>query len=162
MYHTFCIHFLIFMIKYNGAFLRPPIPRPLLVGPVVKSKAKAVKFVDDGAVAVSIDLKQCLEADKVSRQKPLGYHERTGHVLPATNNLLQYYIYDTEKFAVENNMVLNKRKTKVMSFIRAKKFDFPPELCFSDGTPIELIPDIKLVGIILSENLSWNKNTQYI
>ena len=48
------------MIKYNGVFLRPPIPRPLR-GPISKSKSKAVKFVDDGAVAVTIKLKECLE-----------------------------------------------------------------------------------------------------
>ena len=49
----------IYRNKFNGAFLRPPIPRHLS-GPVMKSKAQAVKYVDDGAVAVSIDLKQCL------------------------------------------------------------------------------------------------------
>ena len=48
---------LIFMIKYNGAFLRPPIPRPINC-PVSKSEAKKIKYVDDGTVAVSLDLKQ--------------------------------------------------------------------------------------------------------
>ena len=56
------------MIKYNGAFLRPPIPRPIR-GPVLKSKAQTVKNVDDGAIAVSIDLKQCLQADSSERQR---------------------------------------------------------------------------------------------
>ena len=47
---------LIFIIKYNGAFLRPPVPRPIQ-GPVLTSKSEKVKFVDDGSVAVSINLK---------------------------------------------------------------------------------------------------------
>ena len=72
---------IIFIIKYNGAFLRPPIP-PLMTGPVTQSKAKKVKFDDDGPVAVSINLKKCLEEDPVSRPTPLNYRERTGHVLP--------------------------------------------------------------------------------
>ena len=38
---------IIFIIKYNGAFLRPPIPRNI-PGPVTKSQSKSVKFVDDG------------------------------------------------------------------------------------------------------------------
>ena len=67
---------LIFIIKYNGAFLRPPIPR-LIQGPVVKSKAEKVKYVDDGTVAVSIDLKQCLVPDPVNRARPFNYHSRT-------------------------------------------------------------------------------------
>ena len=127
---------LIFMIKYNGAFLRPPIPRPIN-GPVIKSKAKKVKYVDDGTVAVSLDLKQCLVPVSQQRPKPLAYHERTQHTLPPQNNLLQYYIEDTEDFAVQNEMVLNKNKTKIISFNKSRKWDFPPELKFTDGTPIE-------------------------
>ena len=61
---------LIFMIKYNGAFLRPPIPRPIN-GPVSKSEAKKIKYVDDGTVAVSLDLKQCLVSDPEQRAKPI-------------------------------------------------------------------------------------------
>ena len=152
---------LIFMIKYNGAFLRPPIPRPIR-GPVLKSKGETVKYVDDGAIAVSIDLKQCLQKDSVIRPKPLNYHERTGHVLPGVNNLLQYYIHDTEKFTRENKMIINKQKTKVLSFSKSKNWDFPPELSFADGTAIECMSKIKLVGVILSDNLSWNENTLYI
>ena len=152
---------IIFMIKFNGAFLRPPIPRPLR-GPVLKSKAQSVKYVDDGAVAVSIDLKQCLEEDPVIRQKPVNYHERTSHVLPPANNLLQFYIHDAEHFTSRNKMIINKKKTNILSFTKSKKWDFPPELTFYDGTRIECIPDTKLVGVLLSDNLSWHKNTQYI
>ena len=46
---------IIFIIKYNGAFLRPPLPSPI-IGPVSKSKVEKVKFVDEGTVAVSLDL----------------------------------------------------------------------------------------------------------
>ena len=152
---------LIFIIKYNGAFLRPPIPRPVR-GPVLKSKAEKVKFVDDGTVAVSIDLKQCLVPDPVNRPRPVNYHERTGHVLPPENNLLQFYMEDTENFVEDNKMKINMKKTKVISFTKSRKWDFPPELKFSDGTLIEYIPDTKLVGVVLSENLRWHKNTDYI
>ena len=79
---------IIFMIKYNGAFLRPPIPRPI-PGPVQSSKSEKVKFVDDGTVAVSINLKACLVPDLENRQRPLNYNERTCLILPALNNLLQ-------------------------------------------------------------------------
>ena len=47
---------LIFIIKFNGAFLRPPIPRP-------GSLSQTVKFVDDGSIGVSVDMKTCLEHD---------------------------------------------------------------------------------------------------
>ena len=70
---------IIFMLKYNGAFLRPPIPRNL-IGPASESKAKKVKYVDDGTVAVSINLKRCLENDESGRLRPLTYRERTSKI----------------------------------------------------------------------------------
>ena len=152
---------LIFIIKYNGAFLRPPVPRPIR-GPVLKSKAEKVKFVDDGTVAVSIDLKQCLVPDPVDRVRPVNYHERTGHVLPPENNLLQYYIEDTENFVQQNKMIINKKKTKVISFTKSRKWDFPPELKFKDGTLLETETETKLLGLVLSDNLRWQKNTSHI
>ena len=103
---------IIFIIKYNGALLRPPIPRPVY-GPITKYKAQKVKFIDDGTVAVSVDLKDSLIPDPVSRPRPLKFQERTGHILPKENNLLQSYIEDTEKFTLENKMVINKQKTNV-------------------------------------------------
>ena len=148
---------LIFIIKYNGAFLRPPIPRQIQ-GPVVKAKSEKVKFVDDGTVAVSVDLKASLVPDPVDRARPRNFHERTGHILPAENNLLQFYISDTEQFVQENNMVINKDKTKVISFTKSRKWDFPPEIQFKNGTQIECVPHVKLVGVMVSQDLRWFKN----
>ena len=152
---------LIFIIKYNGAFLRPQVPR-LMQGPLKNSKSEKVKFVDDGTVAVSVDLKACLVPDPVQRARPFNFHERTGHILPAENNLLQYYISDTEQFVSDNNMVINKQKTKVLSFTKSRKWDFPPEVHFSNGSQIECIPDTKLLGVVVSQDLRWYKNTAYI
>jgi hypothetical protein len=152
---------LVFIIKYNGAFLRPPIPRGIQ-GPVLKSKAEKVKFVDDGTVAVSVNLKTCLVPDPVDRPRPRNYHKRTGHILPAMNNLLQFYVKDTENFVSSNNMTINKQKTKVICFSKSRKWAFPPELHFSDGTPIEYISDTRLVGVVVSQDLKWFKNTEYI
>ena len=83
--------------------------------------------MDDGTVAVSVDLKQCLVPDPVDRVRPVQYQERTGHILPAENNLLQYYVSDTEQFTKSNNMVINKKKTTVINFSRSRKWDFPPK-----------------------------------
>ena len=133
---------IIFMLKFNGAFLRPSIPRQL-VTPAVESLAEMVKYVDDGSVAVSINLKKCLKFDQCKRPRPLGFRERTTQFLPRENNLLQYYLIDTEKFAFKNNMKINKNKTQVMIFNKSRKFDFPPELKFTDGKQLEVISQIK-------------------
>ena len=96
------------------------------------------------------------------RPRPFNYHERTGHVLPAEDNLFQFYIRDTENFVEENRMVINKQKTKVINFSKSRKWDFPPEVFFSDGTPLEFMSEAKLVGVVVSRNLKWFKNTSYI
>lgn len=121
-----------------------------------------MKFVDDGTVAVSVDLKACLVSDPISRPRPLNYHERTGHILPRENNLLQYYLQDTESFTQTNNMVINKQKTKIITFTKSRKWDFPPELEFEDGTKIDTMTETKLVGVVVSQDLKWSKNTAYI
>ena len=134
---------LIFIIKYNGAFLRPPIP-PMMTGPVTESKAEKVKFVDDGTVAVSIDLKKCLEKDPESRPRPLAFHERIQHILPPSNNLLQYYLDDTERFTEDNMMKINAKKYKVILFNKSRKLDFPPEDSFSNNVNLEVESEMKL------------------
>jgi hypothetical protein len=106
---------LIFIIKYNGAFLRPPIP-PQIKGPVCKAESVAVKYIDDGTVATSIDLKKCLVKDPKHRLFPLNYRERTQQILPAVNNLLQFYLDDTEQFTRDNLMRINPKKSKIILF----------------------------------------------
>ena len=81
---------------------------------------------------MSIDLKKCLTDDPVDRPKPLNFHERTNQILPAENNLLQYYLSDTEDFTTSNLMKINNKKSKVMLFNKSRKWDFPPEVGFSD------------------------------
>ena len=63
---------LLFKVKFNGACLRPPIPRPL-----TQNKGIQVKFVDDASQIASIDLKKSLIHDTRPRPRPLKYSERT-------------------------------------------------------------------------------------
>ena len=83
-----------FIIKFNGALLRPPVR----VNPSLKlSMSTKAKYLDDSSVAVSIPLESLLEKDE-SRQYPLNFSERTKHILPSNSNLLQAYLEDIEKF----------------------------------------------------------------
>ena len=152
---------IIFIVKFNGAFLRPPVPRNTL-GVMPKSKSKSVKFVDDGSIAVSINLKTSLIPAMGTENRPLNYHERTCQVLPYENNLLQWIIEDTEQFTIHNKMKVNPKKTKIILFNKSRKHDFPPKLHFSDGDILEVVSHIKLVGVILSNDMRWKQNTDYI
>ena len=95
---------IIFIVKYNGACLRPSIPRLMVsVNPPL-----SVKFIDDHSCAVKIDLKRALVKDPVRRQMPVSYHERTGHILPPDNNLLQFLLDDLHSFTENNLMKINR------------------------------------------------------
>ena len=59
-------------------------------------------------------------------------------------------------------MKVNPKKTKIILFNKSRKFDFPPELKLSGGEFLEVVPDVKLVGVIVDQRLSWQKNTDYI
>ena len=102
----------------------------------------------------------CLIPDPVERSKSLKYHERAQHILPPENNLLQYFIKDTEQFTKLNKMIINKDKTHIIPFSKSRKWDFPPELTFSQGELIKCQSQTKLVGVILSQDLKWFKNTK--
>ena len=59
-------------------------------------------------------------------------------------------------------MKINGKKTKVMIFNKSRKLDFPPEVNFPDSQFLEVISETKLVGVIISDDLKWQKNTDYI
>ena len=149
----------IFIVKFNGAILRPTIPRPLTLKP---SEHHHEKYMDDASTALRVELKKNLISDPVNREKPLAYSDRSQQILPKDRNMLQYFIDDIEAFSLANKMKINESKTKVMKFCRAKKSDFPLEVAFSNGPNLEVITDFKLLGVVIQDDLKWRKNSEYI
>ena len=150
---------LIFMIKFNGAFLRPAVPRPISAS---QSRSLSVKFVDDGSVASSINLPASLIQDPVKRSKPLQFRERNEQVLPDVNNPLALQLREFQNFSNDNKMKINQEKTTTMLFNTSRKWDFPVEVAFKDGSHLECVKEIKLVGVYITDNLKWQRNTEYI
>ena len=79
-----------FIVKYNGASMRPSIPR-LMLEPKCKAKFKTCRkenctvhskdmhalYIYDLSEAEAIDLKKQLVNDPIQRPFPLSFHERT-------------------------------------------------------------------------------------
>jgi hypothetical protein len=77
------------------------------------------------------------------------------------NSSLQAYINTINDWTNHNNMRLNVSKTKEMriSFLRVPmKFD----ALSSSGLNIEIVQTVKLLGVIISSNLTWNAHVDYI
>ena len=49
-----------------------------------------------------------------------------------------------------------------MLFNTSRKWDFPLEVTFEDGSQLQCVKDIKLVGVYVTDDLKWQRNTDYI
>ena len=142
---------LLFLIKFNGACLRPPVPRP-----ITGNRTIQLKFVDDSTQAASINLRRSLIMDPETRVKPLKYHERNMTILKPEENILQSELDRFYKWTVDNKLLINSKKCFVMKFSRSRIYDFPPEYTIGDSDILEEKKEMKILGILVQSNLGWN------
>ena len=145
---------LLFIIIFNGALLRPSIPRLHTLN---------LKYIDDLSMLAAFNLTKCLIDDPVDRAMPLTYDERTKQVLDTQANQLQNDLDSLESFTNRKLLKIKEKKTNVMKFNFSKANDFPPELRvngFKDQ--LEVMSETKLLGVIVTNDLKWSGNTDYI
>ena len=118
------------------------------------------KYVDDLTIAEAIDLKKVLKTDE-SLEKPLDCHNRTEHVLLREDSKVNKQLKELEEYTKENEMKINKKKTKLMVFNTARKRDFIHRFDV-EGIQIEVVEKQKLLGVQITNDLKWNENTDYI
>ena len=58
-------------------------------------------------------------------------------------------------------MKINQKKSKVMLFNTSYKNDFSPELEI-DGVVLKVVKKMKLLGVMLTSDLRWRENTEFI
>ena len=119
---------LLFIVKFNRACLRPPIPRP-----ISGNKGKQLKYIDDSCQMASVNLKCSLEPDLKDRPRPLNYHERNQSKVIESENILKQELFWFEDLVTNNKLVINTRKCYVMLFTKSKKYSFPPEFAFGNS-----------------------------
>ena len=145
---------LLFIIIFNGALLRPPIPR---------SDYLCIKYIDDLSSLTSINLKSSLLPDPIARPEPLNYNERKKQILPLYNNKLQGMLDELKQFASQNFLRIKEKKTNVIKFNFSRNYDFPPELNIEGfEEKLQVIKKTKLLGLMLTEDLKWASNTDYV
>ena len=121
-----------------------------------------LKFVDDLTLAESLILKESvLSVPESARPQPDPYRARTGHVLVPGNSQVLSQITSVIEYAKENDMKLNLDKTKFMLFNHCQSIDFQPSYTI-DGTEIEYVEETKLLGLVLTSDLKFDRNTEFI
>ena len=119
-----------------------------------------LKYVDDLTMAEAINLpKQLVKVPANERPQPDHYHARTGHALPAENSRVYKQLQKTQTQTEQNEMRLNFKKTKLITFNPCTTIDFMPEISL-DGHDLEVVDEIRLLGIILRSDMKWISNTK--
>ena len=112
----------------------------------------------------SIDLKSSLKNDpNPNPVRPVAFHDRTGHYLPNEQCEISKQLDKLNTYVSDHEMKINMDKTKVMLFNTARNWDFTPTVSLgNDDTNLEVVEQIKLLGIIVTSDMKWHANTAYL
>ena len=105
-----------------------------------------LKYVDDMSLAESVDMPSLSHVPRDLRAQPDTFRARTGHVLNMEKSQVYQQLQKTQEYATKNP---------------CKSKDFMPEMVV-EGTRLDLVEQYKLLGVIVTSNLSWSANTDYI
>ena len=65
------------------------------------------------------------------------------------------------EYAENNDMKVDLKKTKIVASYPFKTIDFVPEVTMQ-GQMLEVVEKFKILGLIITSDLSWEANTEYI
>ena len=97
-----------------------------------------LKYVDDLSLAETVNMKELETTPVECRPQPDPFHARTGHTLKPEDSRVYAQLMKTQKYASDNGMKVNPKKTKLMLFNPAKAYDFMPSFPFNHQE-IELV-----------------------
>ena len=84
-------------------------------------------------------------------------HSRFEQILPPQNGKMQAELTKLKHYTNENEMQINKKKTKIMLFNDATHNDFMPEMTINYVEFFEVVEEIKLLGVMITSDLKWQK-----
>jgi hypothetical protein len=116
-------------------------------------------YIDDLTLLEKISLSDLVEKPRTIG--PPSFHDRFHLALPPEKSILQHQLEDLQNYTQANSMVLNSKKTKCLPFNNSHTKDFTPELTLHDGATLELIYKLKLVGLVVTSDLSWEAHVDY-
>ena len=75
---------------------------------------------------------------------------------------IEKVIYELEWLFNKNDLIINVKKTGIMSFhIRQEKVPLKPKVTLNDS-PLEYLADLKFLEINITETLNWNIHLQIL
>jgi hypothetical protein len=93
------------------------------------------------------------------RDLPDTYHARLGQQLDPSKSKIYEQIDKIQDYATDMEMKVNFSKTKFMLFNPTINYDFVPK-CEVQGGEIDTLEEMKLLGLVIRNDLSWKSNTE--
>ena len=119
------------------------------------------KFIDDLSMLEVINLVLCGISAYNFRTHVASDIAAHGQYLLIDNVKSQEYLDKVEAWTSLNKMCLNREKSKYIIFNFTKNFQFSTRVKL-DNSLLEEVSDCRLLGVILENDLSFEKNTQSI
>ena len=140
---------------------RPPDLPPLQELPICHRTALINKksYIDDLTLLEKISLSNLVGKERIIGPPP--FRGRFHLKMPKEKSILQHQLEDLVVYTKQNSMILNSKKTKCLPFIMSRTKDFIPELTLEQGTNLEVIYSLKLVGLVISSDLRWQTHIDY-
>ena len=118
-----------------------------------------LKYVDDFSILEAVN-RYDLEVS-TSLPQPHNYHSRTGQILPESKSNVALAIQDLLRYSLDHDMKINHDKSKLMLFNTSRVHDFIPAITMN-GDQLDVVEEMKLLGVVITSDLKWSKNTEYI
>jgi len=119
------------------------------------------KFIDDLTILEIVNLISIgISSYNIKNQIPSDI--ATGDkFIPAENLKSQSYLNDISFWTKNNKMKINENKSELMVFNFCKDYQFSTRLVL-EGQVLETVQEKKLLGTIITPDLKWERNTNYI
>ena len=75
---------------------------------------------------------------------------------------MQELFNNLSAYANDNQMVINGEKSKLMLFNKGRNYDFLPDIKTESGEMLEVVEELKLLGLVMRSDLSWHSNTEHL
>ena len=119
------------------------------------------KFVDDLSVLEVVNLLTVgISSYNIKAHVPSDIPEHN-QFIPAQNLQSQKWLDKINQWTVNQKMMVNEKKTKTMLFNYTDNYQFGTRLSINDQN-IEVIDSTRLLGTIISTDLTWDLNTAEI
>ena len=119
------------------------------------------KFVDDLTVLEKINLLTIGLTSFNSKFSVPSDIPESGLFINSKHLQSQNFLNQIQQWTNEKKMILNQKKTKVIIFNYTNNYQFSTRLKLKDEN-LEIVKESKLLGVMVTDDLKWDKNTQYL